>query len=47
MNYGIYRPTVTYRFRGKDPEFADVGAADGPGLAYFNGLTGHSGAFGC
>jgi hypothetical protein len=24
-----------------------LGAADGPGLAYLNGLTGHSGAFGC
>ena len=27
--------------------FVLLGAADGPGLAYLNGLTGHSGAFGC
>ncbi len=29
-----------------DP-FILLGAADGPGLTYLNGLTGHSGAYGC
>ncbi|KAF8156748.1 hypothetical protein B0H34DRAFT_657539 [Crassisporium funariophilum] len=27
--------------------FVLLGLADGPGLTYLNGLTGHSGAFGC
>ena len=27
--------------------FLHLGTADGPGMTYLNGLTGHSGAFGC
>ncbi|KAF9486092.1 hypothetical protein BDN70DRAFT_846549 [Pholiota conissans] len=30
-----------------DRPFGHLGTADGPGMTYLNGLTGHSGAYGC